>query len=106
MFGLKIKAQGILGDIRSKGGLDAASLRERVGSGEITLLVPIDPRLNPWPVSRLFSLSKHQALTYLEALETADHIRVDYIVRSDGTVALIRRDDADTGIDGLPAGGT
>lgn len=106
MFGLKVKAQGILGDIRTKGGLDAASLRERCGTGEITLLVPIDPQLNPWSVPRLFSLSRAQAVAYLDALEVANNVRVGFVVRSDNTVALIRRDDADTGTDGLLAGGT
>jgi hypothetical protein len=103
MFGLRNKAQGILDDIREKGGLDARSLRERVAKGDVTILV--EPRLNPWPVPRLFSLSRNQALELLDAVER-ENVRVDYVVRSDGTVALHRRDDADTGIDGLLAGGT
>jgi hypothetical protein len=96
---------GILGEIRDNGGLTALTLREHVERGA-RLLVPIDRTLSPWPVPRLFELSRKQALDLLAAIGPESETRITYVVRSDGSIALIRRDDAYTGADSLPVGGS
>lgn len=92
----------------SQGGMSVEDLRGFVERGETRLLVPIDPKISPWPLPKLFALDRSQALTLMSAFEQATdtQTRVAYLLRGDGTVALIRRDDADTGLDGVPAGGT
>jgi hypothetical protein len=104
--------QGVLGDIRENGGLTAKSLRAHVEDGA-RLCVPIDPGVSPWLVPKTFELSQKQALELLDALDQSG-LRVTYVVRSNGTIALIRRENAEpcddavhdrgpTPLPGLPA---
>jgi hypothetical protein len=95
---------GLLGEIEEAGGLTKTSLRGHIERGG-TLLVPIDIRVSPWPAPKLFALSHKQAIDLLDAMGPEAETRITYVVRSDGSVALIRRDHADTSSDCLPAGG-
>lgn len=104
MFGISIVSQGVLGKMRGKTEIGRNELRDHVETGELTVLVPIDPGINPWSVPRLFSLSRKQALELLDAVE--DDGRIEYVLRSDRTIALMRRRNADPNDDGVLDRGT
>jgi hypothetical protein len=97
-------ARGVLGDMREgTGELDYKSLLEHIDRGA-RLLVPVDPRVSPWDVPKLFELSRNQAMTLVEQIQTTK-VRVTFMLRSDGTIALLRRDDAQPSDDTVPSGG-
>jgi hypothetical protein len=92
-------AQGVIGDIRESGELKPQTLREHLDRGA-RLLVPIDRGVSPWPGPKHFEISHKQAMTLVDAIEDAK-VRVTFVLRSDGTIALIRRENAEPSDDAV-----
>jgi hypothetical protein len=103
----EVVAEGIIHRVRMGQGMTASDLRHLVEVGRLRVCVPIDPKVSPWAAPKLFELSTRQALDMMAAYDQAEHLqnKVQYYVRSDDTVILIRRENADFGADCMPAGG-
>jgi hypothetical protein len=98
-------SEGVLGDMREgTGELDVKSLLEHIERGA-RILAPIDPRVSPWDVPKLFELSRNQSVMLVEQI-IKTKVRVAFMLRSDGTIALLRRDDAQPSDDTVPSGGS
>lgn len=73
-----------------------------VRDGTLRVVVPIDRRVSPWAVPKLFALSQAQAIALLDALMEAGEdkrARLRWVLRSDGTVSLTPNGDFNIGYD-------
>jgi hypothetical protein len=100
---MRTLARGVLGEINQSGGLTVGDLYRFVEQGRSKVLVPIDQRVSPWIVPKFFTLSTSQALTLMDAIERDQslHLKIEYLLRADGTIALIRREDDHSSDDGV-----
>jgi hypothetical protein len=75
--------------------LTPSDLYQIVEEGRARMVVPMDGRLSPWLVPKLFSLSRKQALELMTAIGGASDeycARVAWLIRSDGTITLVPRE--------------
>jgi hypothetical protein len=100
----QVVAEGIIQKVRMGKGMTASDLRHLVEAGRLRLIVPVDPKVCPWPTPKFFELSKKQAVELMAAYDKAEHLqdKIQYYIRSDDTVVLLRRENADFGFNSVP----
>ena len=79
-----------------------------IATENLRVLVPIDKRISPWPLPKLFELSFTQAMYLMSEISKAgeDYLgTISWMVRPDGRIALVPAEIAsaehDDGPDGL-----
>lgn len=83
MFTLRINGQDIV---------TPDEIWRLVKMNQVQVYVPIDSRISPWGVPKLFQLSQKQALELFDALADApeEHrARLRFVLRADGKIALL-----------------
>ena len=87
--------EGVLTLGTEKGGRIVTTPREIVqyiASENLKVLVPIDKRVSPWPMPKLFELSFTQSVHLLSEMGKADDgfsDRISWQLRPDGRIALV-----------------